>query len=212
MTDKNIVITGTPYSKLPLGLLPYLTNTQIKRLYQYSRKQNKWFVSGFEVVNCFKYIGESVIEDYTNCVCGVEIKRLYFIENKESVITSCPVIGCECIKNWTRHLEGYTTCKYCGRKNANCKDCKLCTPKKDIIADVLPHLFYNWKNLISPALTFGKHKDKTIYKVIKEDPKYIVWLYEQMNKDDSFREKHWIYYQFIKKNKKDLQMRISSIY
>jgi hypothetical protein len=148
-----IVITGSGYRKLPLGLLPYLSENQRNKIYIYCDRQNKIFVSGCDVIKCFTFINQSKTEHKVQCVCGVEINNLFHVQNKEMNLIGDeykdPVIGSECINNWLEKINGYPMCKFCGRHHKDKKDCKNCKPKKEFKKESLSIYFKSWKNEIT---------------------------------------------------------------
>jgi hypothetical protein len=73
---------------------------------------------------------KEVVEDYpgTNCICGHEIQRNFFICSKEE--DEILILGSECINRFI--VKKGRTCGKCGENHRNHKDnlCNRCRPKK----------------------------------------------------------------------------------
>ena len=182
---EKVEVVGGGYLKLPEGLLPYLTNEQIKNIYYFDKKRGGWVVPGRSVINCFKFFDQSKLDEVTECVCGVTIKNVYYVKNKDASYTNhlsfdSPEIGCECIENWIDKIQGYSSCIYCKYHRKCNKDHKACTRKIDYKKTMLKAIFNKWRAAESPIMPFGKYQGHTLKFIVKTDRQYALWLFKNI--------------------------------
>jgi hypothetical protein len=203
MESAEVIVKGYGYERLPEGLLPYLTEKQRKRIYAYSKRENVWIVNGQSVVKCFQFINETHLEFATQCVCGVEIYKVYEVVNIEDP-TKQAIIGCECIKNWHDIVLGYHCCTFCGMKRKNNKDCKNCKPKQELRkSESIRDIFEAWRSAAYDSamdkMPCGKYKHCSIKYVHETDRRYFNWFYTNVVVPKAeYDDKYFVYYALMK--------------
>ena len=185
-------IDGITYYPLYRNLWDHLTEHQKSNISTYSKRRDKHFVHGDDILNKFTLIGgEAVVEGdgcYETCVCGVSIRKVFFASNLENDQTVN--IGSECIHKFGatgfKHLYDTAPCLFCGRLNKTAKgDCINCAPKKQCKNEKLRIAFYNWRmTSTSPLIEFGKYKGKNLRYIVKHDRSYAKWMFANIDDID----------------------------
>ena len=162
----NYEIIGTNYQPLGIGLLRLMTDAQRKRVCYYDKNTNKYYASLKSIVKCFSFVGEEEAEKdiEEQCVCGVRIKYLFRVANRETNDCSA-IIGSECIKHGFDDADGFHNapipCSYCGAWLKSGKDHKACERKMQFQTTIVHAVLQGWR-------TLAKKNKKLVEKVISK--------------------------------------------